>query len=134
MTIAMIPVMGLSMFASSASMAFAATPAEKTAQHQENFFQKEASLLGLSLDEVKGAWAEGKRLLELAADHGISKDALKARIQAQAKAHVDERMDTLVERGVITRAQADKRKEAMNEKIENGKGKHPFRRIFHGRK
>jgi hypothetical protein len=136
MKLAVIPFMGLSMFTSSAAMAHAAAPSpDQVADRQQHFFQREADLLGITIDEVKSAWAEGKRLMEIAKDHGISKDVLKERRMAQAKAHTEEHLQILVDEGVITQEQADARKQMMMERMEKGKGmRHPMRRFFQGRR
>lgn len=85
-----------------------ATP-EEIATRQQELFQKEASLLGVSLDEVKAAWASGKSLETLATEKGISKETLRAKMEAERKASVTAELQMLVSKGVITQAQADAR-------------------------
>jgi Asp-tRNA(Asn)/Glu-tRNA(Gln) amidotransferase B subunit len=135
MAIALLPVMGLSMFVAPSAFAADAHPnPEKVAQRQTNLFTREANLLGLTVDEVKSAWAEGKNLIELAKEHGISKEDLIAKMKALAAEKADAHLQILVEQGVITQAQADEREKFVDARIENHKGFHPLRRFFHGRK
>ncbi len=38
---------------------------DQIATRQQNMFQNEAQLLGISIDEVKNAWAQGKTILQI---------------------------------------------------------------------
>jgi hypothetical protein len=76
-------------------------------------FAREAKLLGVTEAEVKAAWAEGKGLMELAEQKGITKEDLAARIKAEAESQMKAQMDALVAKGIITRVQADARLAAM---------------------
>lgn len=96
-----------------------ATP-EEIAQHQQQMFEHQAEMLGLSTDEVKDAWAEGKTFQELAEVNGISEDELKAKMQETRKVRMRERMQALVDQGVITQDQADARLRTMPERMECG--------------
>ncbi len=71
------------------------------------FFQNEATLLGVSVDEVKNAWAEGKGLQALAKEKGISQATLQANIKKEADARMKEQLASLVSSGKLTQAQAD---------------------------
>ena len=68
---------------------------------------------GISIDEVKAAWAAGKDLVELAEEHGISKEQLKTKMEEARKAHMKSQLQALVEKGVITQDQADARLESL---------------------
>lgn len=92
-----------------------ATP-EEIATHQTNMFQHQAELLGLSVDEVKQAWAEGKGMKELIEEKGIDPETIKTKMKAEAEARMKEHLQTLVDKGVITQAQADQRLETMKNK------------------
>src|SRR3989338_4655147 len=52
------------------------TAEELVARHQ-TMFQKQADLIGASLDEVKNAWAEGKNFMDLAKTKGLTEAQLK---------------------------------------------------------
>jgi hypothetical protein len=54
----------------------AATPQE-TAARATQMFEKQASLLGIGVDEYKQAWAEGKTMQEIAESKGITQEQLK---------------------------------------------------------
>ena len=98
-----------------------ATP-EEIAQQQTERFQQEAALLGTSVDEVKNAWAQGQTLEELANAKGITDEQLQAKMQAARKTEMAARLKTLVEKGVITQAQADQRLKVMEERVTSGEG------------
>ncbi len=101
---------------------------DERATMQQKMFEEHAALLGISVDEVKNAWAKGISFLELAKSKGISEDALKAKMKTQAETRMKEHLQSLVSKGVITQAQADARLEFMKDKLEKmaekaGKGK-----------
>lgn len=96
---------------------------EEIAQHHAEMFSREAALLGTSEDVVKHAWSQGKRLPELAEELGISKEELHTKMQEARKAHMQERMQTLVDQGVITQEQANSRMEFM-ETMKEKRGEH----------
>jgi hypothetical protein len=83
--------------------------ADDIAARHEVMFAEHASLLGLSVDAVKSAWAEGKSLWELAEANGITKDALAAKMKEARTAQMKTHLQALVTKGVITQAQADQR-------------------------
>lgn len=123
-----LPVMAFAIFGVSQSSAHGwfgqmnnATP-EEIALRQTDMFTQQASLLGISVDAVKQGWAEGKTLSEIATANGISETDLQAKMKTQAKTKTQERLQTLVNQGVITQAQADQRLQIENSRIESGKG------------
>ncbi|OGZ45769.1 MAG: hypothetical protein A3C84_00655 [Candidatus Ryanbacteria bacterium RIFCSPHIGHO2_02_FULL_48_12] len=50
---------------------FADLPLEEIASRQQSAFQKEAEILGISVDEVKTAWAEGKTIKQIIEEKSI---------------------------------------------------------------
>lgn len=96
---------------------------EEMATAQTGIFTSEASILGVSEDEVKNAWAEGKDLRTLAEEKGISEESIRAKMKELRSAEIDARLKTLVEKGVITQAQADKRLAFEKKMLEEGPGK-----------
>lgn len=99
---------------------------EDAAEHRSVMFEQKAALLGVSVEEMKNAWAEGKNFHELMEESGLTKDELKVRMKESMKARMAEHLQSLVDEGVITQEQADQRSEAVGE----GKG---FKRGFpHG--
>lgn len=102
------------------------TPQE-IAQKQTDHFTKQAALLGVSVDEVKTAWAKGQTLQELATAKGITADQLKAKMQAQMEANQKARLQALVDQGVITQDQMNQRLEFQKNNPKKGFGKHGMR-------
>jgi hypothetical protein len=82
---------------------------EDIVERQETMFEKEADILGISVDEVKEAWAEGKTLMQIAEEKGITREQLQEKMEAQRKARMQEQLNILVENNVITQEQAQKR-------------------------
>ena len=128
MVYAALPILGLglvgSVNATSAHGLFGfmgqnATP-EEIATRQQDMFQSQAELLGISVDSVKNAWAEGKTLKELADENGISEEQLREKMKNAAQSRLKSNLDSLVSQGVITQAQADKRLEIMQSRIQEG--------------
>ncbi len=119
-TYSFLPVLGLGLFLgnnvapANAFFGGKAKPTpEEIATNQQTMFQHEAELLGISIDEVKGAWAQGKTLMEIAADHGITEEQLQKRMKDAQTAELKARLQALVDKNVITQAQADQRLKAI---------------------
>lgn len=93
------------------------TPDEMASSLQKRF-ESEANLLGISVADIKEAWANGVSLQKLAEQKGISKETLQAKMKELRKTEMKTFLSSLVSKGVITQAQADK-KLAL---IESGKG------------
>lgn len=108
-----------------------ATP-EQLATRQQDMFAREAQLLGISVDDVKVAWADGKTLQQLAQDHGITQDQLATRMKDAALAQLTTNLQDLVSQGIITQAQADKRLAFMQTQTANRKAKGFARGRGHG--
>lgn len=117
---AILPVLGISLIglqrASAASILTPGATQQDIATRVQSMFQSQADLLGVSVDDVKNAWAAGKSLKDLAAEKGISPADLAAKMKAAREAEVKTRLSELVSAGVITQAQADARLAAMQNK------------------
>jgi len=101
-----------------------ATP-EEIANHQQQMFDHQAEILGISAEDVKNAWADGKTLNEIITEKGLNKADIQKRAQDQAAAQMKSHLQTLVDKGVITQAQADKRLQFMTNQAQTGKvGRH----------
>ncbi len=70
---------------------------------------KQSTLLGITVSDMKAAWAEGKSVAEIAKEKNISEADLRARRQAQQEAEMKTWLQLLVTKGQITQAQADAR-------------------------
>src|SRR3989338_2205849 len=99
----------------------AATPDEVASRHQ-TMFQNEATLLGISVDDVKSGWAEGKTIGEIATAHGITADQLAQKMKDARGAQMKSQLQALVDKGIITQAQADSRLKVMQNFSQNRKG------------
>ena len=108
--------------ASAHGWGFASTadPAQ-IAEAQTQAFEKQASLLGISVEEYKNLWAQGKNFAEIAQEKGVSQDQLRQKMQELMSQKMKAHLDALVAKGVITQSQADQRLEAMKNKQQNGK-------------
>ncbi|MBI5153096.1 MAG: hypothetical protein HZA36_01415 [Parcubacteria group bacterium] len=82
---------------------------DEIATRQQAMFQNEATLLGISIDEVKNAWAEGKSMQQLMKDKGITEAQVAQRKRDAELAQFKTQLQTLVTKWIITQAQADKR-------------------------
>jgi len=105
---------------------FLQDPAVSTARWESDINNK-AGILGITADEMKNYWSQGKNISEIAKEKGISADDLKAKMQATKLAQQKEWLQTLVTEGKITQAQADARLKFMSErqaKAGNMKGGH----------
>ena len=103
---------------------FTATP-EEIASRQTQMFQQQADVIGATADEVKSAWASGTSFRQLAQEKGVTDEQLREKM----KTH----LQTLVEQGVITQAQADQRYNWLNTQTENGHmGRGMGKRFGHG--
>lgn len=127
---ALAPVLGLSLLGG-ASIASAygmgmggygnrATP-EEVATKQQEVFIRQAELLGVSVDDVKSAWATGKSFQTLAKEKGITAEALRTKMEAERKAQVTAELGALVSKGIITQAQADSRLKYLSSIPKEGK-------------
>ncbi len=95
--------------------------ADEIATKHTEMFQKQATLIGATVDEVKTAWAEGKDFVTLAKEKGVTEDQLQAKMKAERDAQAKTQLQNLVTKGVITQAQADKRLAIMQTKSTNKK-------------
>ena len=107
---------------------FGIVSSEDLIAHYEAMFEDKAEILGLTLDEIKEAWSEGKSLRELAEEKGISQEQLRESMMQKEQKRMEERLQALVDGGLITQEQADKRMNFMTEKFQNGESRRGFRR------
>lgn len=100
--------------------------ADEMATRQSAMFTEQASLIGATSDEVKDAWASGKDLKTLAKEKGVTEEQLQTKMKAKRDEQMKTQIASLVSKGVITQAQADKRLAFMQTKASKSKtgGKH----------
>ncbi len=122
---------GLGGFGGFGLMGGAQLSADEIATHQQTMFTEQANLLGIDVSKVKDAWAQGKSLKDLAVENNISEAQLKEKMKTAHIAQMKSRLQTLVEKGIITQAQADQRLTTMQKMAERGRegrgprGMHP---------
>ncbi len=100
---------------------------QQIAQNQTDRFTKQATLLGVSVDEIKAAWAKGQTMQELATAKGITAEQLKAKMLAQRQADLKTHLQALVDQGVITQDQMNARLQFEQTNSNKGFGKRGMR-------
>lgn len=88
------------------------SPDEIVTRYQ-TMFENEAKILGISVDEYKAKWAEGKNFWEIAKELGLTKEQIQAKIKEMRMAEIKTQLQILVEKGIITQNQADQRLKTM---------------------
>ncbi len=78
-------------------------PLPPRAEHLQHRLEDQAADLGISADDLKAELASGKPFYQIAAEHGVTYDDLKAKQLEQRKT----RLDDMVKVGFLTQAQAD---------------------------
>jgi len=140
-TYAILPVLGLAFLvgpASASAMGFGwfggfdKADSDVIATRMQNMFQNKATLLGISVDEVKNCWAQGKNIWQCAEEHGITKEQLQQKMKDARAQQLKAQIQTLVDKGVITQAQADQRLQWMQNKIQHTKKDQRFGRFMMG--
>lgn len=99
------------------------TDPETTAQRFQEQMSRDATMLGIGVDEVKNAWAQGKTIKDIASEKGITDEQLREKMQAAREEEMKQMLQILVEKGQITQDQADARLKVMQEKVQNNEGK-----------
>lgn len=104
--------------------------ADEIATRQQTAFEQQAQILGLSVDEIKAAWAEGKTMKEIMEEKSISQDEVWQRLRDRQAEQLRNQLQALVDKGVVTQEQADKRFQFMQERLKDGNGKRGMK-MFH---
>lgn len=102
---------------------------DQVVQKQQDMFQHQADITGLSLETVKDAWAEGKTMQDLIEENGLDQAVIEQKMREQRQAQIKEHLDTLVSGGVITKSQADQRLSWMQNNDLKGGGAHRQRHM-----
>lgn len=92
------------------------------AQRFDQKISQDAGLLGISVDEMKADWAQGKTIADIAKEKGISQADLKTKMRNAQIENMKQYLQTLVTQGKITQAQADSRLKFMTDKANNNNG------------
>ena len=115
LTVGLITMVGVSAVSAHGWFWGQASP-EETAEKQAEMFTQKAEVMGISEEALKNGWAQGKNMMEIAEEQGITQEELKAKMQELKKAKMQEYLQAMVDNGVITQEQADQRLQFMEEK------------------
>lgn len=85
--------------------------------NMNEMFTSQANMLGVTTDEVKNAWSQGKDIMTLAKEKGIDETTLRTKMDAVREAEMKAKIQELVTKGIITQDQANKRIETMKTKM-----------------
>lgn len=96
----------------------AINPDEMAIRHQQ-MFESQAKILGISVDELKNAWAEGKTIRQIIEEKKLDQNKIQERAKQLKIEQMRSHLQTLVSKGVITQAQADKRLQFMQNQQNN---------------
>ncbi len=97
------------------------------ATEQAQRFEQLAEVLGISVDQVKDYWAQGKTPRDMIDELGLDETEIQDRMREIRQEHLKEQLQILVDQGVITQAQADARLQFMASHQANlGQGKGMF--------
>lgn len=83
-------------------------PVTAAADQTERFAQ-EAEVLGISVDQVKEYWAQGKNVRDIIDELNLDETAVQERMHTERLTNMKAHIQALVDQGVITQAQADTR-------------------------
>lgn len=92
------------------------------------FLEEQASMLGITVDDLKARMESGKSFKDIATDLGISEETLQAKMEEARTAHQAEmkaKVQQEVTDGKITQAQADERIANMEKGPQGEKGNRP---------
>ena len=120
-TIALLPISGALAYGFGGFWGFNKLDPDQIAQRQQMMFEREAKILGISVEELKNYWAEGKCIKEIMEEKGISQEDVQKRMKEIQLQELKSYLDTLVSKGIISQEQANKRYEIMKNWIESGK-------------
>jgi hypothetical protein len=79
------------------------------AADQTERFAQEAEVLGISVDQVKEYWAQGKNVRDIIDELNLDETAVQERMHTERLTNMKAHVQALVVQGVITQAQADTR-------------------------
>jgi hypothetical protein len=105
---------------------------ETMIEKQNQMFEKKAEFFGISVDQIKEYWIQGKNMNEILEELGINKEEFWEQMKQSKQERMQEHLQIMVENGAITQEQADQRLEAMNNHFENGEMGKGFHKGFGG--
>jgi len=120
-TIALLPISGVLAYGFGGFWGFNNLDPDQIVQRQQMMFEREAKILGISVDELKNYWANGKTMKEIMEEKGINQEDVQKRMKEIRLQELKSYLDILVSKGVISQDQANKRYEVMQNWTENGR-------------
>lgn len=94
---------------------------ERGEERLKLIFENWAKILGISVEKVKDYWAQGMGLKEIMEKEKISEEKIKENIKNLRLQELREFLQKLVDKGVITKEQMEKRLEVEKQWMENCK-------------
>lgn len=101
---------------------------ERAIERLKTVFEEWAKILGISVDKVKDYWAEGLGPKEIMEKEGIPEEKVKENIKNLRLEKLKEFLQKLVDKGIITKEQMEKRLQIEQQWMENCKKC----KFFHG--
>lgn len=92
---------------------------EKATEKIQLMFERWAKILGISVEKIKEYWAEGLNPKEIMEKEGIDKNKVKENIKELKTEQLREFLQRLVDKGIITREQMEKRLQIEQQRLEN---------------
>lgn len=91
---------------------------EKATEKIQLMFERWARILGISIEKIKEYWAEGLNPKEIMEKEGIDKNKVKENIKGWKTEQLREFLQRLVDKGIITREQMEKRLQIEQQRLE----------------
>lgn len=73
--------------------------------------------LGIASEKIKQGWSEGKSMLQIAEDNGLTQEQVHEKMQSARKEQMKTQLQALVSKGILTQAQADSRIKFMESQL-----------------
>ena len=89
-------------------------------QGDQSRLTQEATILGLTADDLKSQLAGGKKLADIIVAKGMTQDQFNAAMKAAMEVQMKQRLQDQVSQGKITQAQADAQLLKMQNRPANG--------------
>lgn len=92
---------------------------DKALEKLQNTFERWSKILGISVDKIKDYWAEGLRPKEIIEKEGISTEKVRENMKNLRLENLKEFLQKLVDKGIITKEQMEKRLQFEQQQMEN---------------
>lgn len=92
---------------------------EKATEKVGLMFERWAKILGINVEKIKEYWAEGLNPKEIMEKEGIDENKVKENIKGWKTEQLREFLQRLVDKGIITREQMEKRLKIEQQRLED---------------